>query len=71
MSEVDQPNENDIREIKDETLHNWEQMIREGGKLSETKVNIVNMGYEIDNNNLVGVLEPIYKKMAMEKEKLT
>ena len=46
-------------------------MIREGGELSETKVDVADTGYEIDNNNPVGALEPIRGEMAIEKGMLT
>ena len=39
----------------------------EGRELSEIKVDLANMGYKIDNNNLVGVLESICEEMIMEK----
>lgn len=46
-------------------------MIRKDEKLSETRVDIANIGYEIDDNNLVRELEPIHRKMAMEKKPFT
>ena len=45
-------------------------MIREDEELSKTQVDVANTGYKINNNNLVGVLEPIRGEMAMEKEML-
>lgn len=42
-------------------------MINKSKKLLETKIDIANMGYKIDNNNLIKVLELIYGKMAREK----
>ena len=53
VSKIDQLDENDIRKISNETVHNWEQIIREGEELSETKVDIANTESEIDNNNPV------------------
>ena len=46
-------------------------MIKESGELSESKVNIANMWWKIDNNNPIGALEPIYREMAIEKGMLT
>ena len=70
VSEVDQPDENNIRKISNETVYNWERMIREGGELSETKVDVINMRYKIDNNNLVKMLEPIYGEIVIKKKML-
>lgn len=42
-------------------------MIGEGGELLGTKIDIDNTRYEIDNNNLVEVLKPIYGEMVIEK----
>ena len=46
-------------------------MIKESEKLLETKVDVTDTGYKIDNNNLVGALEPICREKAMEKGMLT
>lgn len=42
-------------------------MIKEDEKLWGTKVDITNTGYKINNNNPVGVLEPIRRKLSIEK----
>lgn len=46
-------------------------MIKEGGELSKTKVDVADTGYEIDNNNSVRVLELICGEMAIEKRMFT
>lgn len=46
-------------------------MIKKDRKLSETKVDLIDTGYKIDNNNFVRALKPICRKMAMEKKMLT
>ena len=46
-------------------------MIREGGEQLETKVDVADTGYEIDNNNPVGVLKPIHGEISMKKGMLT
>lgn len=46
-------------------------MIKKDGELSETKVDIADTWYKIDNNNPVGALKFIRKEMTMEKEILT
>ena len=67
VPKVDQLDENHIREISDKTVYNWKQMIRKGRELSEIQINLANTGYEINNNNSVGVLEPIRGEMAIKK----
>ena len=42
-------------------------MIRKGKELSKTKVDVANIEYKIDHNNLVRALEPLRKKMTMKK----
>lgn len=71
ISKVDKADKNDIREILNETIYNWKWMLKEDRELSKTKVGLVDMGYKIDNNNLVGALEPICRKMVIEKKMLT
>lgn len=46
-------------------------MINKGGKLLETKVDIVETMYKINNNNLIRVLKSIYRKIEIEKRLLT
>lgn len=46
-------------------------MISKDGKLLETIVNVDNTEYNIKDNNLLKTLEPIYKKMAIEKKLLS
>lgn len=55
VSELDQLDEKDIREISNEIVHNWEQMIKEDKELLEIKIDMANTGYKIDNNNQVGI----------------
>lgn len=43
-------------------------MINKSRELSDTKIDIANMRYKINDNNLVGVLEPIYKKILIRKK---
>lgn len=71
MLKVDQPDKNNVSEISDETVYNLKWMIREGGELSEIQVDVANMGYKINNNNLVRVLKFIHGEMAIEKRMLT
>lgn len=42
ISKIDQSDENNIGEISNETVYNWERMIRKSGKLLEIKVNVAN-----------------------------
>lgn len=46
-------------------------MVNKSRQLTEIKINIANIGYKIDNNNLLGVLKPIYRKMSIEKKLFT
>lgn len=71
MSKIDESDENNIRKISNEIVHNWEKMISKGGEVLEIKVDIANIGYKIDNKNLVGVLRSTYRKMAIEKRLFT
>ena len=71
MSEVDQLDKNNIKEISNKTIYNWEWMIRESKELLETKVDIANIRYKMDNKNLVRALEPIYKEIAIGKRLFT
>lgn len=72
MSEINQFDKNDIKEIcLDEIVYNWEWMISKSGELLKIRVNNANIRYEIDDNNSIGILEPIYGKMAIEKRLLT
>lgn len=71
VSELDQPDENNVKEISEETVQNWERMINEGGELPETSVDVANTGYEIDDNNPVGALEPIRGEILLGKGLLT
>lgn len=67
VSEVDQLDENNIKEISNKIIHNWEWMIRESEELLETKVDIANIRYKMDNKNLVRTLEPIHREIAIGK----
>lgn len=71
VSKVDQLDKNDILEILDKTVHNQEWIIKKSRQLSETKVDVANIRYKIDNNNLVGAFKLIRKEIAMEKKLLT
>ena len=71
MSKIDESDENNIRKISNKIVHNWEKMISKGGEVLEIKVDIANIGYKIDNKNLVGVLRSTYRKMAIEKRLFT
>lgn len=44
-----------------------ERIIKECEELSETKVDVADIRYKIDNNNLVRAWEPIREKMAIGK----
>ena len=46
-------------------------MISEGEELPKTSVDVADIGYEIDDNNLVGVLEPIRGEILLRKGQLT
>ena len=46
-------------------------MISEGEELPETSVDVPNIGYEVDDNNTVGALEPIRGEILLGKRQLT
>lgn len=46
-------------------------MISKGKELSEIKVDIANIKYEIDDNNSVGTLKLICREIAIKKGLLT
>lgn len=45
-------------------------MISKNGELSKITINIDNKKYNIEDNNLIGALKPIYKEIAIEKKLL-
>lgn len=67
VSKIDQVYENDIKKILDKIIYNQEWIISKNKELSKTMVDVNNTKYNIEDNNLVRVLELIYKKMAIEK----
>ena len=68
MSKIDQLDKNDIKQVSCKTIRNWEWMISKGRKLSETTIDVNDMGYNIENNNPVGTLERICGEIVMEKD---
>lgn len=53
MSKIDQSDKNDIKEILDKIIYNWEWMMSKGRKLSEIKIDVANIRHKIDDNNPV------------------
>lgn len=63
-------NKNDIKKNLEKIIYNSKQIINKNGELSETKTDIANIKYKLDNNNSIKTLKSIYKKIATEKKLL-
>ena len=65
-----QSNENTIKKVSDKTIFNWNQIIRKDREMSKTIIDIIKTRYNVKDNNFIGMLQTIYKKMAIEKKLL-
>lgn len=65
MSEIDQPDENDINEISKKSILIWEKIIRKGRKLAKTMIDVRNIKYNKEDNNPIKILKLICREMMI------
>lgn len=67
VSKIEVSDKNDIKKISNEIIHNYKQIISKDRELSEIIVDIDNTGYNSKDNNLVGALKSIHRKILIKK----
>lgn len=64
---IDQFNKNDIKNFLNKTVYNQKLIIDKDEELLKAMINLDNTRYNIERNNLVTVLKPICRKIAIKK----
>lgn len=67
---IDQFNKNNIKKFLNKKIYKQKRIIDKDKKLLKTMINLDNIRYNIEKNNLVKILKLISRKMAIKKNYL-